>query len=71
MKTIELCKLSSKYKIRKLDMNDVDMIYLFCRCNTQFYEYCGHENSIELIQSDLKITPPGNSSGTKVLYRFF
>lgn len=49
----------------------MDMIYLFCRCNTQFYEYCGHENSIELIQSDLKITPPGIPLEQKYYIGFF
>lgn len=35
------------------------MIYAFCKRNTQYYEYCGKEPSIELIEKDIEITPPG------------
>ena len=59
MKRIEIKKLSEKYDIRKLNFDDVEMIYTFCKSNTQYYEYCGKELSIELIERDLRITPPG------------
>ena len=59
MKRIEIRKLSEKYDVRKLNFDDVKMIYTFCKRNTQYYEYCGKELSIELIERDLRITPPG------------
>ena len=37
MKQIEITKLSTKYNVRKLNTDDVDMIYHFCKSNTQYY----------------------------------
>ena len=59
MKQIEIQKLSKRYTVRRLTAKDVDRIYALCRKNTQYYEYCGKEPSIEWIQQDLTITPPG------------
>ena len=71
MKKIEIKKLSTKYDVRKLNTDDVEMIYHFCKSNTQYYEYCGKEPSIELIESDLKITPPGIPLEQKYYVGFF
>ena len=59
MKKIEIKKLSKRYDVKKLNLDDVEMIFKFCKSNTQYYEYCGKELSIELVEHDLKITPPG------------
>ena len=61
MRKIDIEKLSKRYDVRKLHLDDVEMIYEFCIRNTQYYEYCGKELSIELIEQDLEITPPGIS----------
>lgn len=71
MKRIEIKKLSEKYDIRKLNFDDVEMIYTFCKSNTQYYEYCGKELSIELIERDLRITPPGIPLEQKYYVGFF
>lgn len=71
MKKIELKMLSKRYDIRKLDFDDVEMIYAFCRSNTQYYEYSGRDISVELIESDLKITPPGIPMEQKYYIGFF
>ncbi len=71
MKRIELRKLSEKYDVRKLNFDDVKMIYTFCKSNTQYYEYCGKELSIELIERDLRITPPGIPLEQKYYVGFF
>lgn len=71
MKKIEIKKLSTKYDVRKLNTDDVEMIFNFCKSNTQYYEYCGKEPSIELIESDLKITPPGIPLEQKYYVGFF
>lgn len=59
MKEIDIKKLSKRYTVRKLNLDDVQMIYAFCKRNTQYYEYGGKELSIELIEKDIEITPPG------------
>ncbi|KSV59806.1 GNAT family N-acetyltransferase [Acetivibrio ethanolgignens] len=71
MKKIEIRKFSKVYDVRKLNINDVEMIYTFCKSNTQYYEYCGKDISTELIESDIKITPPGIPMEQKYYIGFF
>lgn len=58
MDKIDIKNLSKRYNVRKLNLDDVEMIYTFCKRNTKYYEYCGKELSIELIENDLNIAPP-------------
>lgn len=71
MQNIELGMLSQTYTVRTLDADDVELIYTLCKGNTQYYEYCGKDISVELIQSDLKITPPGIPPDQKYYVGFF
>ena len=71
MKHIEIEKLSSIYHVRKLDKEDIKMIYEFCKSNTQYYEYCKKNPSIELIEKDLSITPPNIPIEQKYYIGFF
>lgn len=71
MREIELGKLSSRYAVRRLDMADVEMIHAFCRGNAQYYAYCGKEISIELIEHDLAVAPPGIPMEQKYYIGFF
>lgn len=71
MKNIDIKRLSKKYEVRKLNLADVQMIYAFCKKNTLYYEYCGKELSIELIEKDLEITPPGIPIEQKYYIGFF
>lgn len=71
MKEIDIKKLSKRYTVRKLNLNDVQMIYAFCKRNTWYYEYCGKEPSIELIEKDIEITPPGIPIEQKYYIGFF
>ena len=71
MHNIDINKFSKNYNVRKLNYNDVEMIYSFCKSNTQYYEYCGKEPSIELIERDLEITPPDFPIEQKYYVGFF
>lgn len=71
MKTIEIKKLSKKYKIRTLHLKDAKMLYTFCKKNTQYYEYSGKELTIPFIEQDLVITPPNISLDKKYYVGFF
>lgn len=71
MRKIDIEKLSKRYDVRKLHLDDVEIIYEFCKRNTQYYEYCGKELSIELIEQDLEITPPGIPLEQKYYLGFF
>ena len=71
MKELEIKELSKKYDVRRLTYDDVEMIYAFCQANTQYYECCEKEPTVELIESDLQITPPGISLQQKYYIGFF
>ena len=71
MHKIDIKKFSNRYDVRKLQYDDVELIYSFCKSNTQYYEYCGKEPSIELIERDLEITPPGLPIEQKYYIGFF
>ncbi|MBR0417839.1 MAG: GNAT family N-acetyltransferase [Erysipelotrichaceae bacterium] len=55
---LEINKFSSRYEVKRMIDEDVDEILVFCNANTQYYEYCGKQNSRELILNDLHVTPP-------------
>ena len=71
MGRIEITKLSSAFYARKLTDADLAPVYDLCLQNTQFYQYCGKQPSRELIQSDMKLTPPGKALSDKYYVGFF
>ncbi len=71
MSKIDFKKFSDRFDVRKLNMDDVESIYNFCRMNTQYYEYCGKELSVDLIERDLTITPPGIPMEQKYYVGFY
>lgn len=71
MAKIEIEKLSNRYDVRRLHSGDVEMIYTFCKSNTQYYAYCGKDISTELIEQDMEIAPPGIPMEQKHYIGFF
>mgnify|MGYP003295784707 CR=1 FL=1 len=71
MKKIELEQLSSTYTVKRLQIEDTELIYTLCKSNPQYYEYCGKSLSVEEIESDLNIMPPGISMEQKYYIGFF
>lgn len=71
MGRLEVSKLSKRYSVRKLNLEDVEMLYTFCKCNVQYYEYCGKDISPELIEDDLIVLPPGIPMEQKYYIGFF
>ena len=68
---MEISKISSVYDIRRLDDSDADSILNLCRKNTQFYEYCEAEPTLEQVLNDLHITPSGISLSDKYYIGFY
>lgn len=68
---IEISKLSRRYSVRRLREADAEEILRLCKANTQFYEYCGAEASVEQIRNDLRITPPGVDISSKYYVGFY
>lgn len=68
---IDYSKFSTKYKIRRLDDSDVEMILQFCKKNTLYYEYCGMKPTVQQVQNDLHALPPGIEMKDKYYLGFF
>lgn len=71
MNRLNITKFSSKYLVRKLTEEDIPFIYSMCLGNQQYYQYCTKQPTIDLIKSDLKITPPGIDISKKYYVGFF
>lgn len=71
MNRLELGRLSATHDVRRLTMDDVDMILAFCRRQRLYYQYCGKEPSAGLIRQDLQLAPPGIPMEQKYYIGFF
>ncbi len=63
--------LSKKYKVRKLDATDVDIIYHLCCKNDLFYKYHPPFVTKESILQDMEMLPPNKSCKDKYYVGFF
>ena len=68
---LDVTKLSRAYRVRRMTSEDAQDILSFCLQNTQYYRYCGKQPTLELVQSDLCITPPGKSAADKYYVGFW
>lgn len=63
--------LSTGFKVRKLDENDVDAIYSVSRENKIFYQYHPPFVTKESIKEDIEALPPNKSFQDKYYIGFF
>ena len=68
---MEINSLSKKYYVRKLDKNDVDMIYDMSCKNHIFYQYHPPFVTRESILEDMAALPPGKSEDDKCYVGYF
>ena len=68
---MELSGLSTKYKVRRLDKEDVDIIYNMSYPNAIFYQYHPPVVTRESILKDMEALPPGKSEEDKLYLGFF
>lgn len=71
MNKLDISGFSARYNVRRLTQGDVEMLYAFCRENTQYYAYCGKDISRELIENDLRALPPETPVERKHYVGFF
>jgi hypothetical protein len=50
---------------------DAEDILEFCKENTQYYEYCQAEPTLEQVMSDLHLAPPGIGPKDKYYVGFY
>ena len=68
---LDISMLSIHYDVRRLSDADADSILELCRENTQFYQYCEAEPTMEQVLRDLHITPPGVEFSDKYYIGFY
>ena len=68
---MELCHLSTDYFVRKLNDNDIDMIYNLCKGNTIFYRFHPPIATRESIVEDMQALPPNKGYDDKFYIGFF
>ena len=68
---LDISMLSIHYDVRRLSDADADSILELCRENTQFYQYCEAEPTMEQVLRDLHITPPGVALSDKYYIGFY
>ncbi len=68
---LDISKLSSKYKVRKLEPADSSIILDLQRGNPLYFEYCPPEPSVNGIIDDLNALPSGKSKEDKYFIGFF
>lgn len=68
---MDVRELSSKYQVRKLTVEDVDLIYGLSIGNPMFYEYCPPYVTKESITEDMRALPPGKHLDDKCYVGYF
>lgn len=68
---IDVNRLSRRYRVRVLDVSDLEDIFELCQGNTLFYRYCEAQPTREQILSDMRITPPGVDHRDKYYIGFY
>ena len=62
---------SNRYKVRKLEQKDIDLIYALCCGNKLFYQYHPPFVTKESIGKDMDTLPPGKGYEDKYYIGFF
>ena len=68
---IDIERLSGKYRIRKLDVDDIEAVRHICLSNPLFYEYTQARPGYEDIQRDMTALPDGKGPEDKYYVGFF
>lgn len=68
---IEINKLSNKYDVRKLSLNDIDAVYELCRKNKLYYDYCPPFVTKEGVKEDMEALPPGKTYDDKYFVGYY
>lgn len=64
-------EFSAKYEVRKLNRDDITIIYDLCKKNSLYYEYCPPVVTEESIADDLTALPPNTGIENKYYVGFF
>lgn len=68
---MDISLMSKGFTVRRLDKNDVDLIYDLCQSNEIFYKYHPPVATKESIGEDMEDLPPGKNKEDKYYLGFF
>ena len=68
---MNICKISSKYEVRKLGKADIDDIYELSIGNPLYYQYCPPNVSKNSILEDMQALPPKKTYDDKYYIGFW
>lgn len=68
---INIDKLSASYGVRRLTVNDAELLYELCAGNPLYYEYCPPMATRDNILEDLFALPPNITMDKKYFVGFF
>lgn len=68
---IQVALFSNKYKVRILTDKDIHKIYALLSKNVLYYKYCPPFVTIQSIQEDMRILPPGKTAEDKYYAGFY
>ena len=64
-------EFSTKYEVRKLNIDDIPQIYDLCKKNSLYYEYCPPMVTEESISDDFTAFPPNTGIENKYYVGYF
>lgn len=52
-------QLSTTYKVRKIELEDIEEVYNLFLTNPEYFKHCPPEPSIDMVKADLRALPQG------------
>ena len=68
---MEVSRLSKRYKVRQLNLSDINEVYDLCSQNTLYYEYCPPFVTLDAVKEDMEMLPPGKAQGDKYFLGYY
>ena len=68
---MELNRLSIKYRVKRIEKTDIPEVYMLCKSNPLYYEYCPPEVSIDSVKEELTALPKGKTLEDKYYLGFY
>lgn len=68
---MDIAGFSKKYVVRKLQQDDIPVIYNLCSKNKMYYDYCPPYVTEQSIESDMKAVPFGKNISDKFYVGYY
>jgi len=68
---LNISNFSNQYKVRLIEDTDVPQVYMLCRRNPLYYQYCPPFVTEDSIRKDMAALPPGKTADDKYYAGYF